>query len=376
MSEITVTGAIGGKEFTFATGKLAMQADGAVVARLGGTEILVTATANKTMREGIDFFPLTVDFEERMYAAGRIPGSFFRREGRPSEQGILLCRLIDRPLRPSFADGYRFDTHIVATSLAVDPSHPFDIVALNGASAALTVSSIPFEGPVGGIRLALKKGEWIPFPTYEELEESVFELIVAGRRNESGEIDIIMVEAGSTPDGLRLINDGDAPSNEETVANGLELSKQYVGQSIDLQLELASKVEKKAMDWTLTADYAPEMLDRVRSAAESKLADVIRIADKQERKAAQDTAFAATLADLGLDGEDADKDEVGQAKRAFKAVLKDMMRRRVVEEGIRMDGRGPKDLRELTAEVGVVGRTHGSGLFQRGETQVLNLTTL
>src|SRR5688572_20529665 len=176
--------------------------------------MLVTATANKTMREGIDFFPLTVDFEERMYAAGKIPGSFFRREGRPSEQAILTCRLIDRPLRPSFLDGFRCETQVVVTSLAVDQENPFDVVALNGASAALAVSSIPFDGPIGGIRVALKKGEWIPFPTHEDLEQSVFELTVAGRRNAEGGIDIMMVEAGSTPNGLRLIAEGDSPSDE------------------------------------------------------------------------------------------------------------------------------------------------------------------
>ena len=179
MPEISVKGTIGGKEFVLSTGKLAGQADGAVVARLGGTEMLVTATANKTMREGIDFFPLTVDFEERMYAAGKIPGSFFRREGRPSEQAILTCRLIDRPLRPSFLEGFRCETQVVVTSLAVDQENPFDVVALNGASAALAVSSIPFDGPIGGIRVALKKGEWIPFPTHEDLEQSVFDASLA-----------------------------------------------------------------------------------------------------------------------------------------------------------------------------------------------------
>ena len=172
MPETVVRSTIGGKEFVLSTGKLAGQADGAVVATLGGTEMLVTATANKKMREGIDFFPLTVDFEERMYSVGRIPGSFFRREGRPSEQAILTCRLIDRPLRPSFKDGYRNETHIVVTSLAVDQENPFDVVALNGASAALTVSSIPFDGPIGAVRLALKGGEWTAFPTEDDLAES------------------------------------------------------------------------------------------------------------------------------------------------------------------------------------------------------------
>jgi polyribonucleotide nucleotidyltransferase len=372
--EISVTGTIGGKEFVLSTGKLAGQADGAVVARLGGTEMLVTATANKTMREGIDFFPLTVDFEERMYAAGKIPGSFFRREGRPSEQAILTCRLIDRPLRPSFADGFRCETQVVVTSLAVDQENPFDVVALNGASAALAVSTIPFDGPIGGVRVALKKGEWIPFPTHEDLEQSVFELTVAGRRNAEGGIDIMMVEAGSTPNGLRLIADGDAPSDEDTVARGLDESKQYIAEAIDLQNELVGKIEKPEAEWPIALDYSDEIHSRVRELAAPRLESVITIADKKERNRAQDAAEEETLAGLGL--ADDDEEAKGQAKRAFKSVLKDMMRRRVAEDGVRLDGRGATDLRPISAEVGVVGRTHGSGLFQRGETQVLNLTTL
>ena len=374
MPEISVKGTIGGKEFVLSTGKLAGQADGAVVARLGGTEMLVTATANKTMREGIDFFPLTVDFEERMYAAGKIPGSFFRREGRPSEQAILTCRLIDRPLRPSFADGFRCETQVVVTSLAVDQENPFDVVALNGASAALGVSTIPFEGPIGGIRVALKKGEWIPFPTHADLEESVFELTVAGRRNAEGGIDIMMVEAGSTPNGLRLIAEGDSPSDEATVARGLDEAKAYIGESIDLQNELISQIEKPEADWPLAIDYSEDIYNRVKEVAGPRLESVVTIADKKERNQAQDAAEADAFASLGL--ADDDEEGKGQAKRAFKSVLKDMMRRRVVEEGIRLDGRGATDIRAISAEVGVVGRTHGSGLFQRGETQVLNLTTL
>jgi polyribonucleotide nucleotidyltransferase len=372
--EISVKGTIGGKEFELSTGKLAGQADGAVVAKLGGTEMLVTATANKTMREGIDFFPLTVDFEERMYAAGKIPGSFFRREGRPSEQAILTCRLIDRPLRPSFADGFRCETQVVVTSLAVDQENPFDVVALNGASAALSISSIPFEGPIGGVRVALKKGEWIPFPTHEDLEESVFELTVAGRRNAEGGIDIMMVEAGSTPNGLRLIADGDAPSNEEAVARGLEESKGYIAEAIELQDQLIAKIEKPVFDWPTAVDYSDDIYGRVHGAAAPKLESVITVADKKERNLAQDAAEEEVMASLGL-AED-DEEAKAQAKRAFKSVLKDMMRRRVVEDGVRLDGRGATDIRPISAEVGVVGRTHGSGLFQRGETQVLNLTTL
>lgn len=374
MPEISVTGTIGGKEFELSTGKLAGQADGAVVAKLGGTEMLVTATANKTMREGIDFFPLTVDFEERMYAAGKIPGSFFRREGRPSEQAILTCRLIDRPLRPSFADGFRCETQVVVTSLAVDQENPFDVVALNGASAALSISSIPFEGPIGGVRVALKKGEWIPFPTHEDLEESVFELTVAGRRNAEGGIDIMMVEAGSTPNGLRLIADGDAPSNEETVARGLEESKRYIADAIELQDQLISKIDKPVFEWPIAVDYSDDIYGRVQGAAAPKLESVITVADKKERNLAQDAVEEEVMASLGL--AEGDEEAKAQAKRAFKSVLKDMMRRRVIEDGVRLDGRGATDIRPISAEVGVVGRTHGSGLFQRGETQVLNLTTL
>ena len=374
MPEITVSGEVGGKTLTFSTGKLAGQADGAVVAKLGGTEMLVTATANKTLREGIDFFPLTVDFEERMYAVGRIPGSFFRREGRPSEEAILTCRLIDRPLRPSFPDDYRCETHIVVTSLSVDGENPFDVVALNGASAALAVSPIPFNGPVGGVKLALKKGEWIPFPTESDLDESVFELVVAGRRNAQGEIDIMMVEAGATPNGLRLVAAGDPPSDEAAVSAALEEAKPYIAGVIDLIAELASKVEKPHIEWPRAVDYTPELAERVAQAARPKLTDVIRIPGKQERNDAADRAFEEVVAELGIPEDDAETKV--QAARAFKAVLKEMMRDRVIDEGVRLDGRGPRDIRPLTAEVGVIERAHGSGLFQRGETQVLTITTL
>jgi polyribonucleotide nucleotidyltransferase len=372
--EISVKGTIGGKEFALSTGKLAGQAHGAVVAKLGGTEMLVTATANKKLREGVDFFPLTVDFEERMYSVGKIPGSFFRREGRPSEQGILTCRLIDRPLRPSFRDGYRNETHVVVTSLAVDQINPFDVVALNGASAALMVSPIPFEGPIGGVRLALKQGEWVPFPTQEDLDQSVFELVVAGGRNDEGGIDIIMVEAGSTPNGLRMIAAGDSPSDEAAVVAGLEQSKSYIGELIDLQNELAGQVTKREVEWPVVVDYSDEIFDRVRAIAEPKLAGVVTIADKQERNIAQDEALEASLAELGL--ADDDLEGLAQAGRAFKSVAKDMMRKRVVEDGVRLDGRATDEVRQISVEVGVVNRTHGSALFQRGETQVLNLTTL
>ena len=374
MPETNVRGTIGGKEFALSTGKLAGQADGAVVVTLGGTEILVTATANRRMREGIDFFPLTVDFEERMYSVGKIPGSFFRREGRPSEQGTLTCRLIDRPLRPSFEEGYSNETHIVATSLSFDQINPFDIVALNGASAALMVSPIPFEGPIGGVRLALKKGEWIAFPTEDDLAESVFELVVAGRRNDQGDIDITMVEAGATEHGMRLIADGDRPSDEEAVAQGLEESKTYIAGMIDLQIELAATVEVREVEWPLVVDYSDETYTKVSDAATERLGAVLEIAGKHERQDAQSELRDTVITEIGI-AEDDDA-ATGEAKRAFKAVFKKVARQRTVDEGIRMDGRGVTDIRPLTIETGAIERTHGSAVFQRGETQVLNVTTL
>ncbi len=374
MPESSVRGTIAGKEFTLSTGKYAGQADGSVVVKLGGSEMLVTATANRKMREGVDFFPLTVDFEERMYSVGRIPGSFFRREGRPSEQAILTCRLIDRPLRPSFADGYRYETHVVVTSLSVDQENPYDVVALNGASAALSVSSIPFDGPLGGVRMALVKGEWVAFPTEEDLDNAVFELVVAGRRNDQGEIDISMVEAGATENGLRLVAEGDRASDEEAVAEGLELSKQYIGEMIDLQNELISQVDVPTHEWALASDYSDEMLARVSEIAERHLGPVFEIAGKHERQDAEAAALDSTIAELGL-GED-DEEAAAEAKRAFRSVYKRMARSRVANEGVRLDGRGVTDIRPLTIEVGSIERAHGSAMFQRGETQVLNVTTL
>ncbi|HEX2420150.1 MAG TPA: polyribonucleotide nucleotidyltransferase, partial [Acidimicrobiia bacterium] len=370
MPEITVSGSVGGKTLSFSTGKLAGQADGAVVARLGETEMLVTATANKTLREGIDFFPLTVDFEERMYAVGRIPGSFFRREGRPTEDATLAARLIDRPLRPSFRNDFRCETHVVATTLAVD-ENLFDVVALNGASAALTISGIPFEGPIGAVRLALKKGEWVAFPTHEDLDESVFEMVVAGGRNSDGGIDIIMVEASATPTALHMIAAGDAPSDEASVAAGIEVSKQSISEAIDLQLQLLERAGRKEVEWPIALDYTPDLYQRVEAIARPQLEAVIRIPGKTERNQAESGAATATATEMEVSEEDQEP-----FKRAFKSVLKDMMRAQVVEEGVRLDGRGATELRPLTVEVGVVSRAHGSGLFQRGETQVLNFTTL
>ena len=375
MAETTVRGRVGEVEISLSAGKLAQLSDGAVVARIGDTEVLVTATAKRSLREGVDFFPLTIDVEERTYAVGRIPGSFFRREGRASEKAILADRLIDRPLRPNFSKGYRHDTHVVGTVLAADLENPHDIVTLNGASAALTISPIPFEGPIGAIRLALTDGEWIPFPTYEQGEEAVFEIVVAGKRNAEGNIDIAMVEAGASENGYRMVQEGQQASDEATVAAGLELAKEYIATLVDLQLELLEKHgEPEPVEWIYFEEYSDEIYEKVESFAKPKLEALGTIVKKHERQSAESSIKEDTIASLGLDEDDAGG--LKQAKAAFSKVQSNVMRSRVVAEGVRIDGRSLTEIRPLTIEVGLVPGVHGSGMFQRGETQVLNITTL
>jgi polyribonucleotide nucleotidyltransferase len=375
VAETTVRGRVGEVEISLSTGKFAQLSDGAVSARIGDTQVLVTATASQSLREGVDFFPLTVDVEERTYAVGRIPGSFFRREGRATEKATLTARLIDRPLRPNFAEGYRNDTHVVATVLAADLENPHDVIALNGASAALTVSAIPFEGPIGAVRLALIDGEWVAFPTYEQGEDAVFELVVAGKRNATGGIDIAMVEAGASEDGIRLVRDGARASDEATVAEGLEQSKQYIAQLIDLQLQLRDEHgAPEPVEWTLVSDYTPEIHQHVEDLAKSKLEALGTIIPKHERQDAEKAIRDEVFASLGFSEDD--PETYRQAKAAYSKVQKNVMRSRVVNDGVRIDGRGLTDIRPLTVEVGLVPGAHGSGLFQRGETQVLNVATL
>ncbi|MDA2978435.1 MAG: polyribonucleotide nucleotidyltransferase [Actinomycetota bacterium] len=375
MAETTVRGRVGDVEISLTAGKLAQLADGAVVVRIGDTEVLVTATGSRRIREGVDFFPLTVDVEERTYAVGRIPGSFFRREGRATDKATLTARLIDRPLRPNFKEGYRHDTHVVATILAADLENPHDILALNGASAALSVSAIPFEGPIGAVRLALMDGEWIPFPTYEQGEEAVFEIVVAGKRNAQGEIDISMVEAGASEDGYRMVQAGQQGPDEATVAGGLQIAKDHVATLVDLQLELAEKLgEPEPVEWQIIVDYSDEMFAKVEELAKSKLEALGTIVMKHERQNAESAVKDEVLEALGLD--DDDKNGLKEAKAAFSSVQKNVMRSRVVADKVRIDGRGPRDIRQLTAEIDVVPGVHGSAIFQRGETQVLNVTTL
>jgi len=375
---ISASGPVSGTDRTlsFETGKLARLADGAVVGRIGDTVVLVTATAAKTVREGIDFFPLTVDIEERMYAAGKIPGSFFRREGRASDQAILTCRLIDRPLRPSFPDGFRNEVHIVGTVMGADQSNPHDVLAINAASAALTISGIPFDGPIGAVRVAYSQdGTWIPHPNFEEIDESTFELVVAGRGLENGDVAIMMVEASGTEKAWEYFEAGAPKVSEQVVAEGLEASKTWIKESIELQRQMAEQHgPTPTVEFVPQVDYTDDIMAKVEAAGGERLTQVMQIADKAERTAAQDEINAYVLATVREQlGEGADEKQI---KAATRSLTKKLVRRRIVEDGVRIDGRGPRDIRPLSAEVGLIPTAHGSGLFQRGETQVLNFATL
>jgi len=383
---ISVSGPISGtdKTLTFETGKFALQSQGAVIAKIGKTTVLATANAAKGVRDGIDFFPLTVDVEERAYAAGKIPGSFFRREGRPSQQAILTCRLTDRPLRPAFPDGFRNETQVVITVIGADQINPHDVLAINAASASFMISGIPFDGPIGAVRLAFSQdGTWIAHPTFEEGNESTFELVVAGRELDSGDVAVMMVEAGGTEKSFAYYEAGAPKVNEEVIASGLEACKPYIKESIKLQRQLVASVIAtrgpiEPLKYTPVLDYSEELFAAVEGVTTAKLQPAIRIALKSERNAAIDAATTATLAEL-VGTTDAPGKFAGQEKEikeAVRSLTKKLVRKRVVDEGIRIDGRGPADLRPVSAEVGLLTTAHGTGLFQRGETQVLNVLTM
>jgi polyribonucleotide nucleotidyltransferase len=362
---------------SFETGRLAGQADGAVVGRIGNTMILVTATAARTVREGTDFFPLTVDVEERMYAAGKIPGSFFRREGRATDQAILTDRLIDRPLRPSFPSGFRNEVHIVGTVLGADLENPHDVLAINSASAALMVSGIPFDGPIGAVRVAwTTEGKWIPHPTYQQGDASCFELVVAGRalsEEPDAEIAIMMVEAGGTKGSWTLYEEGAPKVTEEVLAEGLEAAKSWIRDSIGLQRELVARAGKKpTIPYELFTDYADDVYEKVVEVGTDALAKANTISEKAQRNASLDEATQAILTELSP----AFPEREREIKAAVRSLTKKLVRKRICDEGIRIDGRTTAEIRPLSAEVGVVPTAHGSGLFQRGETQVLNMATL
>jgi len=371
-----------GKEMSFETGRLAELANGAVLVQLGETTLLTTVVTSSP-REGIDFFPLTVDVEERMYAAGKIPGSFFRREGRPGEQAVLTCRLTDRPLRPSFPEGFRNEVQVISTIFGADLENPHDVASINGASAALMVSGIPFNGPIGSVRVAQIEGEWIAHPTYQEGDESTFEMVVAGRRLDDGDVAIMMVEAGGTEATWRLYEGGAPKVTEDVIAEGLEASKQWINASIDLQLELVKKYEAARGPITPVAyeprvDYQPDAFEAVSTAVRAETAKAMGIADKAERNGRLDEIEAELVAKVvGTDdAPGALTGRGGEVKKAFRSLQKEVVRSRIVSEGVRIDGRGTSDLRPLSAEVGIIPTAHGTGLFQRGETQVLSVATL
>jgi len=362
------------KTLSFETGLLAPQSQGAVVGRIGDTLVLATANAATSVREGIDFFPLTVDVEERMYAAGKIPGSFFRREGRPTDTAILTARLIDRPLRPSFADGYRNETQVVVTVLGADQENPHDVVAINAASAALMLSGIPFEGPIGAVRIAYTaEGQWIPHPTYQEGDASSFELVVAGREAADGDVAIMMVEAGGTETAWGMYQAGAPKVTEAVIADGLESSKAWIRESIELQRRLVAEAgTRPPIAYVPQVDYGEDVAARVAEVGTARVDKVTTITAKAEREAATDEVSASIVAELGEEfpGREA------EIKAAVRSLTKKIVRQRIASSGVRIDGRSPSDIRPLYAAVGIVPTAHGSGLFQRGETQVLNVATL
>ncbi|MGW3368710.1 polyribonucleotide nucleotidyltransferase [Streptosporangium canum] len=366
-------GSFGTRTIRFETGRLARQAAGSAVVYLDDeTMVLSATTASKNPKENLDFFPLTVDVEERMYAAGRIPGSFFRREGRPSEDAILTCRLIDRPLRPSFVKGLRNEIQVVATIMALNPDHLYDVVAINAASLSTQLAGLPFSGPIGGVRVALIEGQWVAFPTHAELANATFDMVVAGRVLEDGDVAIMMVEAESTRDTLKLVADGAVAPTEETVAQGLEASKPFIKVLCEAQSKIAKVAAKATAEYPLFLDYQDDVLEAVTGAVKSELAAALTIAGKQERETELDRVKALALEKVGSEFEGREK----EISAAFRSLTKKLMRERVISEGVRIDGRGVKDIRQLNAEVHVVPRVHGSALFERGETQILGITTL
>ncbi|OXM68737.1 polyribonucleotide nucleotidyltransferase [Amycolatopsis vastitatis] len=369
-------GRFGTRTVRFETGRLAKQAAGAVVAYLDEETMLLSATtASKHPKDHFDFFPLTVDVEERMYAAGRIPGAFFRREGRPSTDAILTCRLIDRPLRPSFTDGLRNEIQVVITVQSLNPDDPYDVLAINAASASTQIAGLPFSGPVGGVRVALVEDQWVAFPTWSQLEKATFNMVVAGRIV-GDDVAIMMVEAEGTERTLDLIADGGKAPDEVAVAEGLEASKPFIKVLCEAQQKLADVAAKPTGEFPVFLAYEQDVYEAVAAIATDDLARALQIPGKQDRDAATDEVKAAVLEKVGLGEGEAFEGRDKEIGGAFKALTKKIMRQRVLTEKIRMDGRGLTDIRSLSAEVAVIPRAHGSALFERGETQILGVTTL
>ena len=374
-------GAYGRREVRFETGRLAQQAAGAVSVYLDDDTMVFSATAvSNKPKEHFDFFPLTIDVEERMYAAGRIPGSFFRREGRPGTDAILAARLTDRPLRPAFVKGLRNEVQVVLTVMACNPEDAYDVVGINGASASTQISGLPFSGPIGGVRIALMPdaqggGQWVAFPTFAQLDEAVFSMVVAGRIVED-DVAIMMVEAEATDNSWTLIKEqGAIAPTESVVAEGLEAAKVFIRSLCVAQQELAAKAAKPVREFPLFLDYQEDAYSVVEAAATERLAEVMSIAAKTEREERTEQLLAEVTAELAAEGAQLEGRE-GEVSGAFRALTKQVVRKKVLTEGVRIDGRGLRDIRALSAEVEVLPRVHGSALFQRGETQILGVSTL
>ena len=365
-------GSFGTRTIRFETGRLARQAAGSVAAFLDDdTMVLSATTASKQPKEHFDFFPLTVDVEERMYSVGRIPGSFFRREGRPTEDAILTCRLIDRPLRPSFVKGLRNEIQIVVTVLSLNPDDLYDVLAINAASASTQIAGLPFSGPIGGVRVALIDGQWVAFPRHSDLERAVFDMVVAGRVV-GDDVAIMMVEAEATTGTIDMIAGGAKAPTETVVAEGLEASKVFIRALCEAQQSLADAAAKPVGDFPVFLDYGDDVYAAVSDFASAKVAKALTIVGKAEREDALDAIKAEVVA--GLSGKFEGRDK--EISAALRSVTKNSVRERVLRDKVRIDGRGPRDIRVLAAEVDVLPRVHGSALFERGETQILGVTTL
>ena len=370
-------GCFGKRVVRFETGRLAKQAAGSALAYLDdSTTVLSATTVGKNPKDQFDFFPLTVDVEERQYAAGRIPGSFFRREGRAGTEAILAARLIDRPLRPGFVKGLRNEVQVVETVLTIDPDDAYDVLAINAASMSTQIAGLPFTGPIGGTRLALIDGQWVAFPRWSELERSVFNIVVAGRivtkEDGSEDVAIMMVEAGGGKNEWELIQAGATAPTEDVVADGLEAAKPFIKALCEAQLKVAEKASKETAEFPLFLDYTDEEYAAVAEYASEKVAQALLTEGKLARDQAVDAVKEEMLGALAERFPESEK----ALKAAFRSLEKATIRNRTLREEIRMDGRTPRQIRSLSAEVEVLPRVHGSALFQRGETQILGVTTL
>ena len=353
---ISVVADIGGQEITFETGRLAKQANGSVLVRSGDSLVLVTAVGAREPREGTDFFPLTVDVEERMYAKGAIPGGFIKRESRPSERAILTARMTDRPLRPLWPKGYRNEVQVVTTVLSIDKVNAFDILSINGASAALMLSELPFEGPVGAVRIGMLDDDFVINPTLQEMEESTLDLVVAGTRDA-----ISMVEAGANE------------VSEEDMLEALQIAHDEIRKLCDIQDELREKAGKPKWD-VVPQVVDPAMLAEVEKVALAAIEEATLEQGKLERR--DKVAAAKTVAQLDVIGEEPTPEQKAQFSMAFDQLIKRTIRRRIAVEKHRPDGRKADEIRPIWCDTGIAPRTHGSGLFTRGETQVLTLLAL